>query len=105
VTARARWKRRERATARLLGTERVPSNGHAQPDIVTGGWAVEHNSRETLPVWLTRAVDQARRNAGDGCTPAVVLAAGQGAGRPLRRVVLLDFGDWCARYQREDAGV
>jgi hypothetical protein len=92
--SRSRWKRRERETARLLGTERLPSNGRAQPDIIAGGWAVEHKSRETLPAWLTSALDQAARNAPDGTRPVMVLTAGQGPGRPLRSVVVLRFEDW-----------
>ncbi len=61
-----RWKARERQTARLLGTER-------------------------LPLWLLRAVDQAARNALAGTHPAVVLVAQPAPGWPLRRIVVLDF--------------
>ncbi len=87
-----RWKARERATARLLGTTRLPSNGRAQPDIVTAtGWAIEHKSCQRLPAWLLRAVDQAAKNAPPGTRPAVVLVARPAPGWPLRRLVALDF--------------
>lgn len=91
-----RWKRRERETAAALGVTRLPSNGRAQADIHAGGWAIEHKSRESLPAWLTVAVNQARRNTPAGMRPAVVLTAGQGAGKPLRRLVVLELADWAA---------
>ncbi len=87
-----RWKARERQTARLLGTERLPSNGRAQPDMVTpSGWSIEHKSVENVPLWLLRAVDQAARDAPPGARPATVLVCQPAPGWPLRRLVVMDF--------------
>jgi hypothetical protein len=58
-----------------MGTTRIPNNGHGQPDIVAGPFAVEVKARESLPQWLLDAVSQAKTNAGNR-TPVVVLALG-----------------------------
>ena len=94
----ARWKRAERATAKLLGTTRIPNNGRGQPDCVAGPFAVEHNLRRQLPAWLWAALAQATRNAGEGQTPIVVLSACGGQGQRTRRVVVLELGDWLALH-------
>lgn len=96
-----RWKDRERAAAKLLGTSRPPNNGHAQCDLIAGRFAVEHKSRESLPVWLIDAVVQAKRNAPDGLTPAVILTASAGQGRMNHRLVVLDLGDLSALLNGE----
>jgi hypothetical protein len=89
------WKQRERGTAALLGTVRIPSSGKAAPDIIADlhghRFAVEHKSLKAgLPLWLSRALDQATRNAPDGSLPLVIVAASAGPGRPTRRVAMLD---------------
>ena len=92
-----RWKRLERQTARALGSERLPSNGHAQPDIIAGPFSIEHKARQTLPKWLLAAWEQATRNASAGQTPLLVLSMPRGRGRrPLRLAVMAleDFADW-----------
>jgi hypothetical protein len=92
-----RWKARERATARLLGTKRLPSNGHAQADIhaTVGGYtlAVEHKSRESLPAWLTEAMAQSVRNAPAGSLPVVAITAGAGPGKPCHRLAMVRLVD------------
>lgn len=90
------WKARERQTAALLGTARLPSNGKGQPDLlaqVAGHvLAVEHKSlKGVLPAWLTGALDQAARNAPAATSPVVIVAASAGAGKPCRRVALIDL--------------
>ena len=93
MTSRTRWKRHERTTARLLGTERLPNSGGGQADCIAGPFAVEHKLRKELPAWRWAALDQARRNAREGQMPLVVLAEAT-SGRRTRHVVVLDFGDW-----------
>lgn len=90
------WKQRERGTAALLGTIRMPSNGTAQPDMIATvagqTLAIEHKSlKAPLPLWLSGALDQAARNAPEGTTPVVIVAASGGAGKAIRRVALLDL--------------
>ena len=91
-----RWKRQEREVARALGTQRIPNNGAGQPDIRTpSSWAVQVKTRGELPAWLWAAVDQARRDAGPGERPAVVLSEVVPS-RRARRLVVLDFDEWAA---------
>jgi hypothetical protein len=92
----AQWKQRERGTAAQLGTIRLPSNGKAQPDMIAtmAGYtlAIEHKSlKGTLPLWLSRALDQAARNAPTETLPVVVVAASTGPGKPIRRVAMIDL--------------
>ena len=89
-----RWKRQERQIAAQLGTRRLPNTGEAGPDIRAHGWAVQVKTRRQLPAWLWAAVEQARRDAGAGERPAVVLAD-VSQGRKARRLVVLDFDAWC----------
>lgn len=93
MAANSRWKKRERAAVRLLGAERLASNGHGQADALAelGGHqlAVEHKSRGPLPGWLAEALAQADRNAPAGTVPLVVLSAGAGRGHPIERVAVL----------------
>jgi hypothetical protein len=91
-----RWKRQERQIAAALGSRRIPNSGAGQPDIRTpSGWAVQVKTRGELPAWLWAAVDQARRDAGPGERPAVVLSEVT-PGRRARRLVVLDFDAWAA---------
>lgn len=89
-----RWKRQEREIARALGTNRIPNNGAGQPDIRIAGWSVQVKTRQTIPAWLWDAVDQAARDATLDERPAVVLSEVLPSKR-ARRVVVLDFDDWC----------
>ncbi len=93
------WKARERATARALGTARIPNSGRGQPDMVAGGFAVEHKSREALPKWLTGAVEQVRRNAGEGQSPLVIVSMHRPGRRPLRLAVM-ELDEWIANFGR-----
>ena len=90
------WKQRERQTATMLGTIRIPSSGKRAPDMLAElhghTLAVEHKSlKGALPLWLSRALDQAGRNAPVDTTPVVIVASSTGPGRPIRRVAMLDL--------------
>ncbi len=108
MASRARWKRREREAARMLGTERLPSSGRGAPDaLATVGpqtLAVEHKSRESLPAWLTDAMAQAVRNAPVGALPVVVLTAGAGPGKALHRLAVVRLRDLPALRTDGDGG-
>jgi len=88
-----RWKRQEREVATALGTHRLPNVGIGQPDCRAGGVAYQIKTRASLPGWLWDAMAQAERDAGPGEVPAVVLCEVT-AGRPAKRVAVLDFGDF-----------
>ncbi len=88
-----RWKRQEREIAAALGGVRLPNNGFGQPDVRAGRFAIQVKSRQTLPAWLTEAVDQAERDAAAGETPVLVVSQ-VSQGRKARRLVVLDFDHW-----------
>lgn len=90
----ARWKRQEREIAAALGGARLPNAGVGQCDVRAGGWAVQVKTTKALPLWLTAAVDQAARDAGEDDVPAVVLSEVR-QGVKARRLVVLDFGLFC----------
>lgn len=73
MTSKSTWKAHERATAAMLGTKRNGNTGHNTSDCETELWAIECKSRQEVPLWLTAAMAQARRNAKPGQTPLVVL--------------------------------
>lgn len=88
------WKHAERQLARLIGGQRLPNNGYGQPDVTVAGavdtWALEVKHRESLPAWLTAAVDQSDRNAGVDRIPALVLVHCS-QGRKARRLLVVDL--------------
>ena len=85
-----RWKDNERAVARLIGGQRVIEKGLAIEDVHHSLLSVEAKTRETLPLWLWQAVDQARANCPAGRWPAVFLHQKSGK----RRLVLMDSRDF-----------
>ena len=87
----ARWKMHERAVADLLGGVRLPNSGRGQPDVCAPGIACQVKTTKALPAWLTGAVDQATRDAGEGELPVVVLNE-VSRGRKVRRLVVVDLG-------------
>ena len=81
-------------TSGYLGTERILNSGRGpgrHPRRRLGGGAQE--PADAAP-WLLAALEQAGHCAAPGTRPVVVLTAGQGTGRPLQRLVVLDFADW-----------
>lgn len=88
-----KWKAQERAVAAALGGVRLPNSGAGQPDVKAGPYAVQVKARETLPAWLTGAVEQAERDAAAGEIPVVVLSE-VSQGRKARCLVLMDFDAW-----------
>ena len=90
------WKREERTIAAALGGHRNPNNGRAQSDVTAPRFAVECKKRRSLPAWLLRAAEQARAGATAAQTPITVLSLAPRPGVPIRRFVLLDWGDWHA---------
>lgn len=81
----------------------MPNNGAGQPDILTddGRYAVQVKTRESLPSWLTDAVDQAQRDASDGRLPLLVLNEVT-QGRKARRLIVLDIETWSKVTAKED---
>ena len=67
------WKDLERVAARRLNGKRTGNLGVAAADVVSDRLSIECKSRESLPKWLTGAVEQAVRNIEDGRVPVVVL--------------------------------
>lgn len=96
-----RWKRQEREIARSLGTERLPDDNEGRPDCRLPGWAIHIKTRATAPAWLWAALDQAKRDAGEGEYPAVVMS-NVSQGKKARRVVLLDFEHFRALVTGEE---
>ncbi len=88
-----KWKRQEREIAAAVGGARLPNNGAGQPDVRVGPYAIQVKARESLPAWLTGAVEQAARDADAGEIPVVVLSE-VSQGRKARRLVVLDFDHW-----------
>lgn len=92
MTRTSTWKSAERAIAKLLDGERVPvtgrQRGHA-PDIAHPTLALEVKHRESIPLWLEDAVDQARKAVREDKTPVVIIhTAGQQYARSLAVVPL-----------------
>ncbi len=100
----SRWKRAERQVAQALGGVRLPNSGRGQPDVVADRFAVQVKVRETLPLWLTDAVAQAERDAGDDQVPVLVLSQ-VSQGRRARRYVVMNFDVWRALVDGASTGV
>lgn len=93
------WKEHERRTARRLSGVRTGNRGTATADVQAGRYAVECKSRKELPGWLLDAMNQARRNAGEGQTGIVVLhQVGQ---RSDDDIICVRLVDWLAITQQE----
>ncbi len=71
----------------------MPNSGRGQPDVVADQFAVQVKVRETLPLWLTEAVDQAERDAAADEVPVLVLSQ-VSQGRRARRYVVMTFDVW-----------
>ena len=96
---RRRGNELERNVAKALGGDRVGHYGGT--DVVTEHWAVECKSRQTVPKWLTDAVAQAARHAGDGQTPlAVVHQLGARHDDDLVVMRRADFIEWFGAIQK-----
>jgi len=97
-----RWKRAEREIASALGGQRLPNTGRGNPDVLTtdGRYAVQVKTRETLPAWLTDAVEQAKRDAGDRLPMVVLNEVTQG--KKARRLIVLDFDTWAVLLPTAD---
>ena len=91
--ANATWKNAERRIARAVGGRRIGNTGRATADVDAGWLAVEVKQRKRLPVWLTSALAQARRNAGDGQL-AIVTLHERYARDSLVLMALSDFCEW-----------
>ncbi len=89
----SRWKSEERRVAAALGGTRLPNTGTGQCDVRAGRYAIQVKARESLPAWLTGAVEQAERDADAGEIPVVVLSE-VSQGRKARRLVVMALDDW-----------
>lgn len=79
--------------AELLGGEGQPDTGKPGPDVVAYPFAIEVNTSNKLPQWLTGALEQAKRNATGGLLPLVVLAE-VSQGRKAQRYAVLNLEDF-----------
>ena len=59
-----RYKRQERRVAKLLGGKRNPQDGSGKPDVESNWLVVEVKDRKELPLWILKALQQARAKAG-----------------------------------------
>jgi hypothetical protein len=90
------WKAEERTIAAALGGRRNPNNGRAQSDVSSPRFAVECKKRKSLPLWLRKAVLQARAGCVGAQRPVTVLSLAPGPGTPIQRYVVLEFDDFLA---------
>lgn len=100
-----RWKQHERDVAALLGGHRNANNGQRQTDIEAGPWAIEHKTRQDLPQWFTRMMEQAVAGAKPGKTPLAVIDLCAGRGHKTERFVVLrfsDFQDWHGKLSQSE---
>lgn len=96
------WKTQERVFAEMLGTTRVPSNGHPQADLELPGWSVEVKKTQTFPKMILLAMAQAVRNVMPGKRPVVLFAHARGRGYPVERYAVLRFEDFMYLRQMEE---
>jgi hypothetical protein len=88
------WKRDERRVAAAVGGQRL-GPGTDRADVRAQGLCCEVKRRAALPKWLTEAVQQARRYAGEYDLPiAVIHQAGERIANALVVMRLADFQDW-----------
>jgi hypothetical protein len=87
--ASSKWKRNERVAARMLGTERIPSNGKPQPDYIIEGFSIESKERKSLPALFKSAMAQAERNKVEGTAPMLVMQEARGPGFPVQRYAVI----------------
>ena len=90
--SKRRWKRHEQQIAERFGATRNPCNGKHHTDVDAGPFAIEVKTRMRLPSWLTDAVAQIVRAAGDR-TPLVILVESR-QGVKTKRFVLMRMEDW-----------
>lgn len=89
---RSRWKRLERGSARMAGTERKPNIGRGQDDYAAGRYSYEHKAMKAFPAKIEAHITQAKVNAAPGLIPVVVYAIADGTpGKRIRRFALLDY--------------
>lgn len=75
----------ERRLAAIVGGKRNPSTGEeGKPDVETYSYVFELKSLQSLPKWLTEAVEQARRGAAAGSIPVTVFEERRPGGRNVR---------------------
>jgi hypothetical protein len=103
--AEPRWKRCERAVARLLGGQRQPITGRPSADVLTSQLAVEVKLRSRLPLWLERGLAQAEAAAKEtGLAPLLVIVCPQGRGRRAKRLAVLPLEALVPRRRKLDDG-
>ncbi len=95
MTSNPQWKRVERQIAAMLGGRRVPVTGRTRgdaPDVEHPAYSLEVKSRNTIPGWLSEAVEQAVASARDNRVPVVVVHTnGKRYADALAVVRLADF--------------
>ena len=101
----AAWKQHERRTAARLSGVRSPNTGKQTADVSTPLFAIECKARKEVPKWLTDAMNQAKRNAGDGQTGIVVLHQhGTRSDRDLVLMSMSDFQGWAGSINANNEG-
>ena len=86
------WKRHEKRTAKALGGERVSGPWREGADVVADWIVAECKSREKLPQWIIKAVQQAMDAAGEYQLPVAVLH--QKYQRSENDLVVMRLGDF-----------
>lgn len=86
------WKRHERETAAIVGGQRQPNIGTRQEDVKHPLFSFQVKHRKTMPVWFTKAVDQARGDANNKIPIAVFCLSRQGI--KTRRYFVIDEEAW-----------
>lgn len=90
------WKQFERRIAKRVGGRRLGPTGTDTADVVSPWLVVECKHRSTLPAWVQKALDKARRNAEpDQLGLAVLHEKGT---RDVDSLVVLSLGDFLAWF-------
>ena len=99
---RQRGNTAERAIAARLGGQRVGQYGGE--DVTTSVFSIEVKSRESVPKWLTHAIEQAEAHAPDGKLPlAVIHTLGQRHDDDLVVLRLSAFEEWFGETEEKQA--
>lgn len=96
----ARWKAVERAIAERLGGRRVPVSGRQEAgvDIAHDWLAIEVKHTKRIPVFVVRALGQAKAGAKEGQLPIAVLhPPGSRIEDSVVCLRLADFEEWFVR--------
>lgn len=87
--------------ARLLGTDRHPSNGKRTQDIDHEVFYIEHKTRKAVPEYFSLAWKQLS-SCPPGKIPLMILAHARGTGHKTQQYVVLRLEDFVAMLEVGD---